>query len=260
MADPIREVMFCHHCQHEWYRDEYGLICPNANCGSDFTEVMEDCDEPHQYGTRTTDPSDHGEQQEERADFGGLATGVMDLVGTLLQGVLQNNERDGNVSHDTTAENTRDAQNLSNPRVFQRQEGAEAQEQDRDQQRHQFSRRASDGNAVAQEDDREHNHHEGESEQYVDGGVHYTRISRPGFSATIRVSGSGLEQLPRPPRGLFPSSLAVSILSKLPHLVGTAQQWPLITPGRSTWQRSAEIQERIGGKPWRRSLCLLQSS
>lgn len=33
-----RELMFCHECNDEWYRDQHGIICPE--CGSEFTEVV----------------------------------------------------------------------------------------------------------------------------------------------------------------------------------------------------------------------------
>jgi E3 ubiquitin-protein ligase RNF115/126 len=33
-----RDMMFCHECNDEWYRDEHGLTCPE--CGSDFTEIV----------------------------------------------------------------------------------------------------------------------------------------------------------------------------------------------------------------------------
>lgn len=33
-----REMMFCHECHDEWYRDERGIICPE--CDSEFTEVV----------------------------------------------------------------------------------------------------------------------------------------------------------------------------------------------------------------------------
>jgi hypothetical protein len=32
------DMMFCHECADEWYRDEHGLTCPE--CGSDFTEIV----------------------------------------------------------------------------------------------------------------------------------------------------------------------------------------------------------------------------
>jgi hypothetical protein len=33
-----REVVYCHACDNEWYRDEHGLICPR--CDSDATEIV----------------------------------------------------------------------------------------------------------------------------------------------------------------------------------------------------------------------------
>jgi predicted amidophosphoribosyltransferase len=36
-----RDMMFCHECADEWYRDEQGLTCPE--CGSDFTEIVSLC-------------------------------------------------------------------------------------------------------------------------------------------------------------------------------------------------------------------------
>lgn len=50
MADPIaggrqpldaggdREVVFCHQCGNDWYRDEHGLTCPG--CQSDAVEIV----------------------------------------------------------------------------------------------------------------------------------------------------------------------------------------------------------------------------
>jgi hypothetical protein len=37
-APARRDMMFCHECADEWYRDERGLTCPE--CGSDFTEIV----------------------------------------------------------------------------------------------------------------------------------------------------------------------------------------------------------------------------
>ncbi|ENI02008.1 hypothetical protein COCC4DRAFT_202787 [Bipolaris maydis ATCC 48331] len=39
-----RDMMFCHECADEWYRDEHGLSCPE--CGSDFTEIIEENNDP----------------------------------------------------------------------------------------------------------------------------------------------------------------------------------------------------------------------
>ncbi|UKZ73515.1 hypothetical protein TrVFT333_001162 [Trichoderma virens FT-333] len=37
-ANAGREVVYCHACASEWYRDERGLLCPR--CGSDITEIV----------------------------------------------------------------------------------------------------------------------------------------------------------------------------------------------------------------------------
>ncbi|KAF2203368.1 hypothetical protein GQ43DRAFT_271191 [Delitschia confertaspora ATCC 74209] len=34
-----RDMMFCHECHDEWYRDKHGFTCPE--CGSDFTELID---------------------------------------------------------------------------------------------------------------------------------------------------------------------------------------------------------------------------
>lgn len=39
-----REVVYCHACSHEWYRDDHGLECPE--CGGDITEVIEPDNDP----------------------------------------------------------------------------------------------------------------------------------------------------------------------------------------------------------------------
>ncbi|GAO15751.1 uncharacterized protein UV8b_00929 [Ustilaginoidea virens] len=49
-ASQGREVVFCHACSHEWYRDEYGLICPR--CEGDITEIVDPDNDP-----RVTTPS-----------------------------------------------------------------------------------------------------------------------------------------------------------------------------------------------------------
>lgn len=41
---PSRELVFCHQCENEWYRDEHGIICPE--CESDFTEIIEQDHDP----------------------------------------------------------------------------------------------------------------------------------------------------------------------------------------------------------------------
>ncbi|KAK7725639.1 hypothetical protein SLS57_003704 [Botryosphaeria dothidea] len=39
-----REMVFCHQCENEWYRDEHGLTCPD--CQSEFTEIIEPDHDP----------------------------------------------------------------------------------------------------------------------------------------------------------------------------------------------------------------------
>jgi Zn finger protein HypA/HybF involved in hydrogenase expression len=33
-----REVVFCHSCSYEWFRDEQGLVCPR--CQSEISELV----------------------------------------------------------------------------------------------------------------------------------------------------------------------------------------------------------------------------
>ncbi|KAI9684334.1 MAG: hypothetical protein M1829_002143 [Trizodia sp. TS-e1964] len=47
-----RDVMFCHECENEWYRDELGLQCPQ--CESDFTQILESPLDDH-----TAEPSNN---------------------------------------------------------------------------------------------------------------------------------------------------------------------------------------------------------
>ena len=37
-ASGPREVVYCHQCDHEWYQDESGLVCPN--CQGEITEIV----------------------------------------------------------------------------------------------------------------------------------------------------------------------------------------------------------------------------
>lgn len=37
-ASTGRDVVYCHACTNEWYRDESGLTCPE--CHSDITEIV----------------------------------------------------------------------------------------------------------------------------------------------------------------------------------------------------------------------------
>lgn len=37
-ATGSREVVYCHACSHNWWRDEHGLQCPN--CGGEVIEIV----------------------------------------------------------------------------------------------------------------------------------------------------------------------------------------------------------------------------
>lgn len=41
-----RDIMFCHQCENEWYRDEHGFECPD--CHSEFCEVIEENNDPRE--------------------------------------------------------------------------------------------------------------------------------------------------------------------------------------------------------------------
>ncbi|KAK6081067.1 hypothetical protein SCUP515_03209 [Seiridium cupressi] len=43
-ASGDREVVYCHQCEHEWYRDNHGLVCPN--CDGEATEIVTPDNDP----------------------------------------------------------------------------------------------------------------------------------------------------------------------------------------------------------------------
>ncbi|TFA99282.1 hypothetical protein CCMA1212_009054 [Trichoderma ghanense] len=47
-----REVVYCHACSHEWYRDEQGLVCPS--CDSDITEIVSPDNDPRELDDSET--------------------------------------------------------------------------------------------------------------------------------------------------------------------------------------------------------------
>lgn len=55
---PQRELVYCHECENEWYRDENGIICPD--CQSDFTECIEPDHDPRieHEGDMAPDPDE----------------------------------------------------------------------------------------------------------------------------------------------------------------------------------------------------------
>ncbi|KAL7962855.1 hypothetical protein V8C34DRAFT_268495 [Trichoderma compactum] len=46
-ASAGREVVYCHACAREWYRDERGLLCPR--CGSEITEIISPDNDPRGF-------------------------------------------------------------------------------------------------------------------------------------------------------------------------------------------------------------------
>lgn len=50
-ATGSREVVYCHHCENEWYRDEGGLVCPE--CESDITEIVRPRSRQESFGIYT---------------------------------------------------------------------------------------------------------------------------------------------------------------------------------------------------------------
>ena len=124
-----REMMYCHQCENEWYRDEHGLECPE--CHGDFTEVIEANNDPREDEQHipgepdqrvgslgaVPDPDEddidnlHWEQtgpgtyrvrgrynmdvplnrngQLQGQEQGGMGGGLMGMVGNMLQGYLQ---------------------------------------------------------------------------------------------------------------------------------------------------------------------------
>ncbi|KAH7022528.1 hypothetical protein EDB80DRAFT_11100 [Ilyonectria destructans] len=47
-----RDVVFCHACSHEWYRDQHGLTCPS--CRGDITEIIDPGNDPRDLGHRSS--------------------------------------------------------------------------------------------------------------------------------------------------------------------------------------------------------------
>lgn len=48
--DRQRDLVFCHECENEWFRDEGGLTCPE--CTSDFTEIVSGASLPRSFCQR----------------------------------------------------------------------------------------------------------------------------------------------------------------------------------------------------------------
>ncbi|PPJ55024.1 hypothetical protein CBER1_01475 [Cercospora berteroae] len=83
-----REVVFCHQCENEWYRDEHGLVCPE--CQGDFVEVIEanndpreDAPNPGPFGAFAPDPD-----EDDIDDFQWRNNGPGQYHGTFQRNIL----------------------------------------------------------------------------------------------------------------------------------------------------------------------------
>ncbi|MCJ1316790.1 hypothetical protein MMC15_002111 [Xylographa vitiligo] len=57
MAEPNRdprEMVFCHQCENEWFRDEHGLQCPR--CQSEIVEIIESGNDPRDTHDEPSEP------------------------------------------------------------------------------------------------------------------------------------------------------------------------------------------------------------
>ncbi|KAK6512759.1 hypothetical protein TWF506_008926 [Arthrobotrys conoides] len=59
-----RELVYCHSCENEWYRDQHGLVCPE--CQSDFIEIVEgqasDPGQDHRHHLMDSDDDDDDDE------------------------------------------------------------------------------------------------------------------------------------------------------------------------------------------------------
>lgn len=104
-----REIVFCHGCENEWYRDEHGLVCPE--CNGDFTEIVEG-DGPQQthmapdpdeddidmlgHGGHQQQEGYNGRENQQQAQPGG---GLFGLIGNVLGGFWAAREHHSKRSH-----------------------------------------------------------------------------------------------------------------------------------------------------------------
>ncbi|KIW08820.1 uncharacterized protein PV09_00750 [Verruconis gallopava] len=69
MSSTQRETVFCHQCENEWFRSEFGLTCPR--CHSDFVEVIEENNNPRDFLHRVSDDDEDDEPLNPWAPVGG---------------------------------------------------------------------------------------------------------------------------------------------------------------------------------------------
>ncbi|KFY45911.1 hypothetical protein V495_02756 [Pseudogymnoascus sp. VKM F-4514 (FW-929)] len=77
-----REVVYCHQCENEWYRDENGLVCPR--CDGDMTEIISAENDPRPpelpaplssdelRGLREHDPWEHHHDDDSDPEVGDI--------------------------------------------------------------------------------------------------------------------------------------------------------------------------------------------
>ena len=61
-----REIVFCHQCENEWYKDEHGLICPN--CESDIVEIVENIPPEEDIPSASDDHFDYDDDDDNIPD------------------------------------------------------------------------------------------------------------------------------------------------------------------------------------------------
>ena len=66
-AGQQRDMVYCHECENEWYRDEHGLTCPE--CHSDFTEIIEPDHDPRADGLHIPADDHPQPRQQQHGDF-----------------------------------------------------------------------------------------------------------------------------------------------------------------------------------------------
>ncbi|KAH9826088.1 RING-like zinc finger protein [Teratosphaeria destructans] len=82
-----RDMVYCHSCENEWYRDEHGLECPE--CHSDFIEIIEPNHDPRDEPPPLENEHGHadfyGAPDPDEDDIGGIQwrqTGPGQMTGT----------------------------------------------------------------------------------------------------------------------------------------------------------------------------------
>ncbi|KAI9731163.1 MAG: hypothetical protein M1834_005356 [Cirrosporium novae-zelandiae] len=72
-----REMVYCHACTNEWYRDEHGLECPE--CRSDIVEIIDEDDSPFAPAPPRHPLQDHNPWSREQTDTGSPGGAVFQI-------------------------------------------------------------------------------------------------------------------------------------------------------------------------------------